>query len=265
MHYYQFNIGDYAKHTRHLTNEEDLAYRRMIDHCYLNETPLVDDVKKIARLINMRNCEDEVKNVLDDFFILRGGAWHNSRVEKDLGFYAEKAERARQNGKKGGRPPKGKPPEDKEPKKAKAGKYTFEQIDYEFSEWMFNLIKAVSPSTKANLESWANTIRLMRESDGLEYQKMSDVFVWANIDHFWSNNILCAAKFRKQFAQLETKMRSESGHQTGNAKNNQESANDRSARKLAEWSAQRNGNHQGDEQAGMAMEYGQGVIPHQVD
>lgn len=118
MHYYQFNIGDYAKHTRHLTNEEDLAYRRMIDHCYLNESPLVDDVKKIARLINMRNCEGEVKNVLDDFFVLKDGFWHNSRVEKDLALYAEKADRARENGKKGGRPPKQAPKQDPEkPKK----------------------------------------------------------------------------------------------------------------------------------------------------
>lgn len=106
MHYYQFNIGDYAKHTRHLTNNEDLAYRRMIDHCYLNEEPLIDDVKKIARLINMRGCEDDVKNVLDDFFELLADGWHNSRVDKDLVDYAGKAERARQNGKKGGRPPK---------------------------------------------------------------------------------------------------------------------------------------------------------------
>lgn len=106
MHYYQFNIGDYAKHTRHLTNNEDLAYRRMIDYCYLNEDPLVDDVKKIARLINMRGCEDDVKNVLEDFFELLADGWHNSRVDKDLVDYAGKAERARQNGKKGGRPPK---------------------------------------------------------------------------------------------------------------------------------------------------------------
>lgn len=53
--------------------------------------------------------------------------------------------------------------------------------------------------------------------------------------------------------------------QESNEAGNQESANERSARKLAEWSAQRNGNYQGDEQAGMALEYGQGAIPHKMD
>lgn len=114
MHYYQFNIGDYAKHTRHLTNNEDLAYRRMLDLCYLNEKPIENNFKKVARLIDMRGCEEEVENVLNDFFELKDDHWHNNRVEKDLAFYAEKAERARENGKKGGRPPK------KQPKKQAA-------------------------------------------------------------------------------------------------------------------------------------------------
>lgn len=116
MHYYQFNIGDYAKHTRHLTNNEDLAYRRMLDLCYLNEEPFDNDLKKIARVINMRGCEEEVSNILDDFFELVDDKWHNKRVEKDLGFYAEKADRARTNGKKGGRPPAKKKAEPKQTK-----------------------------------------------------------------------------------------------------------------------------------------------------
>ena len=116
MHYYQFNIGDYAKHTRHLTNNEDLAYRRMLDFCYLNEEPFDNDLIKVARLINMRGCEEEVENVLNDFFELRDDKWHNNRVDKDLGFYADKAERARENGKKGGRPPAKKKAEPKQAK-----------------------------------------------------------------------------------------------------------------------------------------------------
>ena len=105
MHYYQFNIGDYAKHTRHLTNNEDLAYRRLLDLYYLNEEAPTSDIKKLARLINMRGCEEEIQNVLDDFFELNGESWVNSRVDKELLSYSGKAERARENGKKGGRPP----------------------------------------------------------------------------------------------------------------------------------------------------------------
>jgi len=40
MHFYDFNIGDYAKKTQHLTNEEDLAYRRALDMYYDTEKPL---------------------------------------------------------------------------------------------------------------------------------------------------------------------------------------------------------------------------------
>ena len=104
MFYYQFNIGDYAKHTRHLTNNEDLAYRRMLDMYYLNEEPIVNNIKKLARLIDMRGCEEDIQNVLDDFFQLSEGAWVNTRVERELEAYAAKGEKARANGKKGGRP-----------------------------------------------------------------------------------------------------------------------------------------------------------------
>ena len=34
MHFYQFNIGDYASHTRHLNPIEDIAYRRLLDIYY---------------------------------------------------------------------------------------------------------------------------------------------------------------------------------------------------------------------------------------
>lgn len=161
MHYYQFNIGDYAKHTRHLTNNEDLAYRRMLDLCYLNEEPFDNDLKKVARVINMRGCEEEVENVLNDFFELRDGKWHNNRVEKDLGFYADKAERARQNGRKGGRPAAKKKPaakkataadEDNSPIMAYmplTGKATFELRQSQTDKWAV-LYPAVDLSVEVN-------------------------------------------------------------------------------------------------------------------
>ena len=53
MNYYQFHIGDYSSHTGHLSEIEDLAYRRMLDYCYLNESGLPEDVERIARVIRM--------------------------------------------------------------------------------------------------------------------------------------------------------------------------------------------------------------------
>jgi len=104
MHYYQFNIGDYAKRTRHLTNAEDLAYRRLIDLYYTNESPMPDDVNQIARLISMRENIDEITNVLSDFFTLDNGFWINKRADEEINKYHSKADAARANGKKGGRP-----------------------------------------------------------------------------------------------------------------------------------------------------------------
>ena len=51
MHYFQFNIGDYMKHTARLTLMEDLAYRRMLDLYYLNDGPLCSDTKGLAKPI----------------------------------------------------------------------------------------------------------------------------------------------------------------------------------------------------------------------
>ena len=53
MHYFQFNIGDYASHTSRLTLLEDLAYRRMLDLYYLNEQPLNGCVTDVARELGL--------------------------------------------------------------------------------------------------------------------------------------------------------------------------------------------------------------------
>ena len=104
MHYYQFNVGDYVKRTRHLTNTEDLAYRRLIDLYYTNESPMPDDPKQLARIISMRENKEEVADILKEFFELKNGCWHNSRADKEIAFYKSRADRARVNGAKGGRP-----------------------------------------------------------------------------------------------------------------------------------------------------------------
>lgn len=68
MHYYQFNIGDYARRTKYLDLMEDLAYRRLLDMYYLNETPFTETPEELARAIGMRSHCDEVAYVLQTFF-----------------------------------------------------------------------------------------------------------------------------------------------------------------------------------------------------
>lgn len=92
MHYYQFNIGDYASHTQHLDELEDLAYRRMLDYCYLNECGLPETVERVARVIRMQLHCNSVANVLQEYFEQReDGTWHNKRIDKEISDYHEKS------------------------------------------------------------------------------------------------------------------------------------------------------------------------------
>jgi uncharacterized protein YdaU (DUF1376 family) len=99
MHYYQFNIGDYASHTRHLSIIEDIAYRRLLDSYYLHEHPLNSGLASVARLIGMREYEDEVLAVLNEFFELTENGWISSRADKEIAHYHSKIEQASKAGK----------------------------------------------------------------------------------------------------------------------------------------------------------------------
>lgn len=91
------------------------------------------------------------------------------------------------------------------PAKKPAGK-KFSDDDMKLVEWMIPLIKIVSPKFKQpNVDSWANTIRLMRESDKLDHKYIAQVFKWANQDGFWKTNIMSPAKLRERFAALDAK------------------------------------------------------------
>jgi len=99
MHYYQFNIGDYASHTRHLNPFEDLAYRRLLDAYYLQERPLSSGLTSVARQINMRDNEAEVKAVLEEFFELTDEGWVSSRADREIEHFRAKREQASRAGK----------------------------------------------------------------------------------------------------------------------------------------------------------------------
>lgn len=100
MHFYAFNIGDYASHTRHLTHMEDLAYRRLLDLYYLHEQPLNARLTVVARLINMREFESEVQAVLEEFFdLIEGTGWVHHRADDEISKYHGKLEAASRAGK----------------------------------------------------------------------------------------------------------------------------------------------------------------------
>ena len=95
MHYYQFNIGDYSSHTNHLDPLEDIAYRRMMDWCYLHESSLPTDIKEIARLIRMREECERIEGVLREFFYLFEDGYKHKRVDSEVERYHEKSSKAK--------------------------------------------------------------------------------------------------------------------------------------------------------------------------
>ena len=85
MHFYQFHIGDYKSHTSHLTPMEDLAYRRLLDFYYLHEKPIKQ--RDIARQIGMKDHEQDVLTVLNEFFLSTDQGFVNPRADKEIKEY----------------------------------------------------------------------------------------------------------------------------------------------------------------------------------
>lgn len=106
MRHFAHHIGDYAAATAHLSFVEDAAYHRLLRRYYQDEKPLPPDLGAVARLAGARTKEERqaVANVLAEFFDLREDGYHQSRCDKEIDVYRTKAEVARENGTKGGRP-----------------------------------------------------------------------------------------------------------------------------------------------------------------
>jgi len=87
-----------------MTLMEDLAFRRMLDLFYESEKPLPFELKRIAKLIGMNEHQEEIRDVLNEFWDETENGWVNSRAKDEIDKYQAKADTARVNGKKGGRP-----------------------------------------------------------------------------------------------------------------------------------------------------------------
>ena len=85
MHYYQFHIGDYRAATAHLSNDEDLAYRRLLDMYYDTEDPIPIDTDWVAR--RLRLDSHVIVSVLKDMFVLSELGWHHARCDKEISVY----------------------------------------------------------------------------------------------------------------------------------------------------------------------------------
>jgi len=106
MFYYSFHVGDYIHDTAHLSNDEDLAFRRLLDLYYTQEQPIPNKTQEVSRRIRMAKLADVVQTVLKEFFVLdvANDCWRHKRCDETIAAYQAKAERNRTVGKLGGRP-----------------------------------------------------------------------------------------------------------------------------------------------------------------
>jgi uncharacterized protein YdaU (DUF1376 family) len=86
----------------HLSNEEDLAYRRLLEMYYDTEQPIPLETQWVAR--RLRVDTQALESVLKDFFQSTESGWRNAKCDLVIRDYHEMADKNRRNGMKGGRP-----------------------------------------------------------------------------------------------------------------------------------------------------------------
>jgi uncharacterized protein YdaU (DUF1376 family) len=79
-------MGDYICATQHLSLEEDLMYRRLLDLYYMGEKALTKDERQLFRLTKAASeiTQEAVRTVLAEFFQLTDIGWVNKRAEIEL-------------------------------------------------------------------------------------------------------------------------------------------------------------------------------------
>lgn len=99
MNYYPFHIGDYASATRHLTWDEDMAYRRLIDAYYTREAPIPTEKRQAYRLVMATTIEQRqaVDTILEEFFTETPDGWINSRCDEEIAAFKIKSQKASQS------------------------------------------------------------------------------------------------------------------------------------------------------------------------
>jgi uncharacterized protein YdaU (DUF1376 family) len=107
-------LGDYITHTNHLSDAEDLAYRRLLDLYYISEKPIPLETESVARKIRLDL--DITESVLEEFFDKGVDGYRNSRCDAEITKYQHQVENNRQLGKRGGRPKKTESITEAEPK-----------------------------------------------------------------------------------------------------------------------------------------------------
>lgn len=100
MRKYKFRIHEYLIETRGIADAEDLAYRRLMDLCYLSEKPIPGSIAHIAGVVNLDY--DCVEPVLKKFFKQTPDGWITDVIEEDLEAHKKRVEHSKRIGSIGG-------------------------------------------------------------------------------------------------------------------------------------------------------------------
>jgi len=102
MFYYQHNIGDFDKATRHLSRLERSVYRDLIDLYYDTEYQLNLDIKYLCRKILALSNEEStaVEQVLNEFFTKTPNGWYHDRCEEEIEKFKNSKTQRSEAGKK---------------------------------------------------------------------------------------------------------------------------------------------------------------------
>jgi uncharacterized protein YdaU (DUF1376 family) len=114
MIWYKFHLGDYITHTTHLSDAEDLAYRRLLDLYYMSEKLIPLNTESVARKI--RIDLDITESVLGEFFERTENGYFNHRCDAEVAKYQAQVATNQRLGKLGGRPKKTESVSESEPK-----------------------------------------------------------------------------------------------------------------------------------------------------
>jgi len=103
VNYYPFHIGDYVSATRHLSWEEDAAYRRLLDVYYTTEKPLPLEPRAVFRLVlaTTDSQREAVEVVLNEFFDQTGDGWISHRADAEIQAMREKQQKQRDRASRG--------------------------------------------------------------------------------------------------------------------------------------------------------------------
>lgn len=85
MYYYPFHINDFKAATTHLNDEEELAYRRLLDMYYETEMPIPLDTHRVGKRVRSR--VEVVEYILDEFFTKNECGFVSKRCAEVISAY----------------------------------------------------------------------------------------------------------------------------------------------------------------------------------